>query len=623
MFFVDSTGLCSLICLLLQCMTAWIFTAFFAAMLPARGSWVRSWANAFLALAIGFTALSLRFLLAHHAVAGASVLRDGDWPTRALYGTYMAGKVLFCWCFLAGVTAMCRTAWPRGIRWPLAVVMAGWLTGFGLPTIESILLCQAVWIPLVYWGAASQLRTHRRADREIAGRALGGVLVAWSAIAVLCGAAVLAVGPLQPSHDQPANMLLRLNPLVDLTMQVVLATSLIILVMSESQRAKMQALNERDRLREQVQRDEKLRALSTMVGGVAHEINNPLTAILGYASELDDDDPQLRKLAATVVREQAERCRVIVQRMSLLGRRAAVPATQLEIPSLVRRVVRGLEPQLQAAGVHLHLELATLPRAFYADPTGVEQVLVNLLSNAVHASPRGKTVTLRVAARVDALVFEVDDQGPGVPREQRERIFEPFWTTKREGEGTGLGLAVVEAIVRTHGGRVEVADAPGGGARFSVFWNWRTAEAAVPVAAADPPRSVDPAAGRSRPIARLLVIDDEPVVRQTIARYAASAGWQVVEAESADRGLELLSKPSPLVDAIVCDLRMPGLSGIGFHDALAKWDPEWLSRIVFITGDVTSIEAAEFAARCTAPILAKPLAPAELLRRVRELAHTA
>lgn len=637
MFFLDSTGFFSLICLFVQGLTAWIFAAFFLVMSPANGRWVRSWSGAFLGLGIGFTALGVRFSLAHHAVAGVVALQEGAAQVRALYATYLAGKVLFAWCLLAGVASLRGARWPTSLRLPLGCVAAGAVAGAALPTAESLLLVQATWMPVAFLHAARLLRPRPGDESEMGRAVVQRVLIVWSVIWLLYGICVLVVGPIHPAGQGAAAMLLRLNALIDVGLQVTLATSLIVVVMSEAQRTKVEALRERDRLREQVQRDEKFRALSTVVGGVAHEINNPLTAILGHAEGLAAADPATREQAAQIVREQADRCLGIVQRMSLLGRGAAVIAGEVDVVELAGRIAREFEPRMQAAGVELRLELVRPSRAFQADPTGVEQVLVNLVGNALHASPRGQIVTLVVAEYTDGVRFEVIDHGSGVPHADRTRIFEPFWTTRQGGAGRGLGLAVVDAIVRSHGGRVEVGTVRGGGAHFTVYWPYgpnaeapsrRAAPAPAPAAvAASVP--VPPPAPRAEPAARppggsrLLVIDDEPLVRRTIVRQAQAEGWHVTEAESGERGLELLLHPAAAFDAVVCDVRMPGVSGVGVHDTLAQRDPRWLRRLVFITGDMASTDAAQFASRCTAPIVEKPFRAADLMRRVRDVGQSA
>jgi CheY-like chemotaxis protein len=305
--------------------------------------------------------------------------------------------------------------------------------------------------------------------------------------------------------------------------------------------------------------------------------------------------------------------------MSVLGRSQAVTAAPFEVGEVLRRVADGLQPQLQAAGVRLAVEVEREPVVMNADATGFEQVVTNLVVNAMQATPPGGSVGVRVVEGPEGLVLTVDDEGPGIPPEERVRIFEPFWTTKRAGEGTGLGLAVVDAIVHAHGGRIEVEQTDGGGASLRVTWprlppGTLKGEVLEPDAAAAP-------AGTVSSGSRLLVIDDEPAVRATIARHARAQGWSVVELSSAIEALDYLFGDGGSCDAIVCDLRMPGLSGAEFHDEVARRSPAILARTLFLTGDLRSQEATTFAQRCQSPILAKPFDANDLLRRLVELSR--
>jgi signal transduction histidine kinase/CheY-like chemotaxis protein len=625
MYFFDNIGFFSLICLLIQCGMAWIFAGFFGVLARGRGPWMYSWRSAFLGLGMALAALGIRFALAHHSIARHWVMSEGDLHVRLLYGLYFTGKLLFGMCLLSGAASM-RGEVPFRKWWsPPVWVLLAFAFGVVSPTIEMLLLAQGIWLPVMFWRAASLLRPRAGDEPEAARWVAVRVLQVWAVMWLLYGIAVLICGPLHPGKVWPWSFLLRVNSLIDLTLQVVAASSLIVVVMSDTQRTALSALRERDRLRERVQRDDKLRALSTLVSGVAHEINNPLTAILGFADDLDDADPGVRSRAAAIVREQSERCRGIVQRMSLLGRRAGLEPTEIQVGESVRRVARGFEPQIAKARLQLQLDLPPALRPLLADATGFEQVLANLIGNALHASPPGGVVTVGARALPAGLEVTVSDQGRGVPVAARTQIFEPFWTTKKDGQGTGLGLAVVEAIVATHGGHVDVGDAPGGGARFAVLWPWQPGLAAtsateLPAAAESMPTlaAYGPPAGR-----RLLVIDDEPLVRSMIAQRARTDGWSVEEVASGEEGLRCLLEQGDRFDAVVCDVRMPGMSGAGFHDALARQAPQWLQRLVFVTGDLASREAASFAARCRAPIVPKPFEVGELLGRLREVARPA
>lgn len=617
MFFFDSAGFFSLVSVIIQSLLAWVFVGLFSAMGPRESLCLSRWRLAFAALGLALVAVASRFVLAHVFIADGDALTEGQPFVRALYSLYLAGKLTFVWLLAGGVAALRQGAWPRNSgSWGAGLFCVAGLVGGSFATVESLLLVQAVAVIVGFSYAAWLLRA-RPGEADEAGRriVLWG-LVGSIAMCALYAACVVALRSGAKVGDSVWGEILRVNPLVDVLLQVLLATGLVVLVLQESQRAALAVLHERDQLREQVQRDDKVRSLSALVSGVAHEINNPLTAILGFADDLGDESAEVRNSAAQIVKEQAERCRGIVQRLSILGRRAPVVRVPVDIEALVGRVVGGFRPQFAPAGVALVVDVAAGLRPLLADPTALEQVLTNLLANALQVSPRGAQVTIRAVADEAVLELVVADQGPGVPMADRARIFEPFWTTKHTGQGTGLGLAVARALVQAHEGILEVGDAPGGGASFRVCLPWMT-NASSPAAVAAPESVAPPVVGRSG--LRLLVVDDQQIVRATIVRQAEQDGWLTSEAASAEMALAKIFDAGEGYDAIVCDLRMPGISGIGFHDELAVRAPQVLQRVVFVTGDLASAEAAAFAARCRSPILTKPFVFRDLFSRLREL----
>ncbi|MCA8964656.1 MAG: hybrid sensor histidine kinase/response regulator [Planctomycetes bacterium] len=613
MFFLDSAGFFSLVSLFIQCVTAWVFVGFLSSLRPDRAVWLRRWRAAFVGLGLALTAMSLRFLLAHYHVADVQWVAEGAPLTRALYAIYVGGKFVFLAGLVGGIAALCGRRVPWGDRGWLPAVVGG-VVGAALPSSSACLLAQSLPMAAGLGIGALWLRARPQEPRDFGRRMVAAVAAIWAGCWFVYGLCVLRVGLVVPADHWLWSAPLRINPVIDLTMQVLLGMGLVMIVMQEVQRSTIAALRERDRLREQVQRDEKMRALSTLVGGVAHEINNPLTAILGYSDELDAQDPEVRAEAAQVVREQADRCRHIVQRLSQLGSQVPLAPEEVAVAALVDRVARGFQPQFAQAGVELHQHAIGGDAAVRVDPTALEQVLTNLIANALQVSPRGGRVELLVRVSEEHLSLIVEDQGPGVPAPQRASIFEPFWTTKAVGQGTGLGLAVARALVQAHGGAIEVGEASGGGAAFEVRLPRSTNRIAEPEARTsapvgdrdDLPACILPTAGR-----RLLVIDDEPFVRAVVERHARAQGWLVREAASAEEALQVLGGGA-FFDAIVCDLRMPGIGGIGLHDRLAATAPQTLRRVVFVTGDLTSAETAAFAARCAAPIVAKPFVCAEL-----------
>jgi signal transduction histidine kinase/CheY-like chemotaxis protein len=617
MYFLDGTGFFSLICLLIQCILAWIFAAFFVVLSPGQSPWLARWRMAFLGLGVALTAIAMRFSWAHYHIVGDHLVDDGDAMARVAYGVYLAGKVTFVWFLLSGIALLRQRAWPAG-RWlPMASILLGAAIGASVPTVEWVLLLQAPWVAAGFACAFHYLRPRPGEPREIGRRVVRVVLGLWSLVWVGYAITVVEVGVGAPDTQSPWHVVLRLNSLIDLSLQVPLAAGLIIVVMHDAKQATLRALLERDRLREEVARAEKMRSLSTLVGGVAHEINNPLTAILGFVEDLGDEDPGVRERAARVVREQAERCSLIVKRMSALGRQQPFACRPVEVEALVRRVAGGLERQARAAGITFEVEPCPGSHTILADGAAIEQVLTNLLANALQATKRGGRVQLHTRCDAERVLFAVDDDGPGVPAADRDRIFEPFWTSKQAADGTGIGLAVAEIVVQAHQSRIEVTESPLGGARFAFSLPLHAGVARAP--AESPPRPEESQAVDLD----VLVVDDEPQVRSAIRRHLQAQGWRVVEAACGKQGLELLLRGPVRFDVVVCDLRMPGFSGMQLHDAVREQAPDLLRRFVFLTGDLASIEVNEFRARCASPVVGKPFVAAELVGRLREVGRSA
>lgn len=233
-------------------------------------------------------------------------------------------------------------------------------------------------------------------------------------------------------------------------------------------------VTESRRLQQQLMQSEKMSSLGQMISGVAHDLNNPLSSILGYAQLLHKsapDDEKLRKRVSVLHRE-AERCRKIVQNLLSFARRREPERKRLSLNQVITNVSALLRNQLRADGARLELDLSPSLPALKGDAHQLEQLLVNLLTNAGHAvrqtgAPGVVTLRTRVADG-PAILLEVTDTGPGIPLEIRSRVFDPFFTTKAAGEGTGLGLSLAYGIVTDHGGTIEIPESPGPGATLRV-----------------------------------------------------------------------------------------------------------------------------------------------------------
>lgn len=594
MFLFDRIDFVALVGLWVQAFVAWVFVAILGALRQRESSFdaLRSFRRAFLALAVSLSILSVRFFSAHDP-EGPGQWYDGEWPVVGAYMAYLGLKVAFGLHIVRGCYELAgRNPSPLLARlwWPAIGLFA--LAPLAVVDITPLLIVQA---PAMIACAQISLRALRRERDDEHGLRLVRLSLRWL-LGTWCLHAVVAslVGWL------PAlGFVLSLNSLLDLAVQLMLGIGLVVSMLQASHRRMRAAERERERLERELARDEKLRALGTLVSGVAHELNNPLTVILGYA-ELLSSTPQAAS-TARIIEEQAERCRGIVRNLSALAGHSAQSPEDLNVAELVERVVRGLTPHERAQGKQVVLHVAASLQ-LCADRIGLEQVLSNLIANAFDASPSGAAVTVS-ARRIGAGVeFRVADQGPGVPAVLRERLFEPFFTTKRPGQGMGLGLAIAHAIVRGHGGSISVEDGPDGrGAIFCVF---------VPdssQASATRPRQLAGAA----PARSLLVLDDDSAVRSVLRGHAERRGWRVSEFDCAEAALTQRARLAQF-DVVLCDLRMPGMGGVGFHDRLASEDAALLARTVFATGDLASTDAVRFSQRCQRPLVQKPFVFDEL-----------
>ncbi len=365
---------------------------------------------------------------------------------------------------------------------------------------------------------------------------------------------------------------------------------------------------ERAHLQERLAQSARMESLGRLVSGVAHELNNPLAAILTFSEELlaEQPAPAAQEALGTIL-SQARRARVVVRDLLSFVRRREERRESSDLPALVERTVRAFSADLQHHQVRLSLTVEPGLPLLTCDPQGIEQVVTNLLDNAVRAAPGGE-VSLRVGRQDNGIAVTVEDSGPGIPTDVLPRVFEPFFTTRGTGEGTGLGLSVSLGIVQQHGGTLTAENRPGGsGARFTAW---------VPLGLMQSAETgVRPADRASlAPGGRVLIIDDESAVRASIRRYFERQHWVVEEAADGAAALARLVPGSGghPPDLIICDLRMPGISGAEVHRWVSTTRPELLGRLVFASGDTASPETAAFLASAGCPVLEKPFELTEL-----------
>jgi two-component system NtrC family sensor kinase len=269
---------------------------------------------------------------------------------------------------------------------------------------------------------------------------------------------------------------------------------------------------------------------------------------------------------------------------------------------------------LRVDGVELTLDLAPDLPILWADPHQLHQIVLNLLSNAHQAMQQAARRHLTISTRFDAprnrVSLEVTDTGPGIPPEVLPRIFESFFTTKGEGQGTGLGLSLCRRLVEEHGGVIRVESPPGRGAVFQV-------ELPVVAPSAEGDRIL---AGEVPHLIRgktVLVVDDVPAITAVLADFLGADGHRVDTAPDGALALERLRERP--YDLVLSDIKMPDLDGPGLYREIARRYPDLLPRIIFLTGDVLSAEAATFLERTGAPSLSKPFRLEEVRRLTQEV----
>jgi len=356
-----------------------------------------------------------------------------------------------------------------------------------------------------------------------------------------------------------------------------------------------------------------------LLAGVSHELNNPLSVVLGQAALLYELHPSPDITARTrKIIQAAERCVRIVKNFLALARQHPPERQSVQLNQVIQEAVELLAYQLRVDDVEVDLRLADDLPTLWADRDQLYQVVVNLISNAQQAMhntrvPRRLTITTQADPGLAHIVLEVADTGPGVPPALRQRIFEPFFTTKPPGVGTGLGLSLCHGMVTTHGGTIQVESRPGAGAVFVVHLPITTARGASP--AVFPLEPLSALAGK-----KILVVDDEPEIAGLLREMLSVDGHQVEIAANGVIALQKLREQT--YDLIMSDLRMPRLDGPGLYRALEQYYPELRRRIIGITGDLLSPELQGFLERTAVPTVSKPFSWEEVRRVVQQVLQT-
>ncbi|MFV9504867.1 MAG: ATP-binding protein [Oscillochloridaceae bacterium umkhey_bin13] len=358
--------------------------------------------------------------------------------------------------------------------------------------------------------------------------------------------------------------------------------------------------------------ESRLRSLGQVLSGVAHELNNPLQSILGFASLLTEDSNSETASDAGFIVEAAERTQQIVHSLLQLARPSTGTLVATNLAELAEHTLIFVRSDLSANGIHASVQAPPEGVQALINPVRIQQLLINLLANAIQAladqpAPRRITITLNDDGDGQAMMT-VADNGPGVPLALRERVFEPFFTTKPVGEGTGLGLSIVQGIVQEHGGTITLQSGPGQGCTFIIRLTSTTTDL-------HPTTQVESPSGQGT----ILVVDDDPQVNAFMTRVLTRAGYQVHAVASAEAAQERIAQGQ--YAAVISDLLMPGMSGVELYEVLVRGYPALARRLIFVTGDATRPTTHAFLEGSKLPYLLKPFTPQQLLTTLDQVVH--
>ncbi len=383
---------------------------------------------------------------------------------------------------------------------------------------------------------------------------------------------------------------------------------------SEEERAEMET-----RLRQ----SQKMEAIGTLAGGIAHDFNNILSAIFGYTElAIDEKDPERRQQDLKQVRLGAERAKELVKQILAFSRRAEQERHPLQVKFVMKEAMKMLRSSIPTT-IEIRQDITANPTVL-ADPTQIHQIIMNLCTNAYHAMRETGGILAVSLSEIEIrgedegygelvpgryMKLEVSDSGCGIAPEVKDKIFEPYFTTKKTGEGTGLGLAVVHGIVKSYNGHITVYSEPGRGTTFHVYLpviEENAAELPAEEAYAD-------IAGRGE---RILFVDDEPQLREFAERLFSKNGYQVTTFTNGVQALEEVTEHPDRFDLIITDMTMPYMTGTELAQKILGIRPDM--PIILCTGQSELVNREKALAMGICNYLSKPVIKHDYLSAIRK-----
>ncbi len=376
-----------------------------------------------------------------------------------------------------------------------------------------------------------------------------------------------------------------------------------------------QAEEREKQLQQELIQSSRLATTGEMAAGIAHEINNPLTGVLGFANLLlKKDIPEDIRKELNIIHEGAQRISSVTNRMLSFAHQHKPEQATVNINDIIEATLTIRSYEMESSNIKVTTELDPELPVIIADAAQMQQVFLNIILNAeieMKKAHQGGNLAVK-SERIDNTIrISFKDDGPGIPKKNLDKIFDPFFTTRKVGEGTGLGLSVSYGIVMQHGGKIYAQSRLGRGATFIV-------ELPI-VTRAEQLEFTEHAVEENKGIAgcRILVVDDDPLVQQFLSEVLGEEGHEVEIVDNGDDALERLSNED--YDVILLDVKLPGMNGIDLYKQIQRSIQSLASRVIFITGDVMSADTMVFIKSAGISYLTKPFDTEQLKKEINHI----